>query len=59
MARPISFHEPQLPTFLDEVILRHLQIGSGSADVALRRSGRHVVVDVIDRKGDVRILTTV
>ncbi|AVA26203.1 amylo-alpha-1,6-glucosidase [Rhizobium sp. NXC24] len=55
----ISFHEPQLPIFLDEVILRHLQIGSGSADVALRRSGRHVVVDVIDRKGDVRILTTV
>ncbi|MBB4569391.1 amylo-alpha-1,6-glucosidase [Rhizobium leucaenae] len=54
----ISFHEPQLPAFLDEVILRRLQIGSGSADVALRRSGRHVVVDVIDRKGDIRILTT-
>ncbi|ARM13477.1 MULTISPECIES: amylo-alpha-1,6-glucosidase [Rhizobium] len=55
----ISFHEPQLPAFLDEVVLRRLRIGAGSADIALRRSGRQVVVDVIDRKGDIRIVTTV
>lgn len=54
----ISFNEPQLPSFLDEVILRRLQIGNGSADVAIRRSGRHVVVDAIDRRGDIRVLTT-
>jgi len=57
-ALQISFNEPELPAFLDEVTLRHLLIGKGSADVALRRSGRHVMVDVIDRKGDVRVLTT-
>ncbi|MBP1847370.1 glycogen debranching enzyme [Rhizobium petrolearium] len=54
----ISFNEPELPAFLDEVTLRHLQIGNGLADIALRRSGRHVMVDVIDRRGDVRVLTT-
>lgn len=54
----ISFNLPQLPSFLDEVILRHLWIGSGSADVAIRGSGRQVVVDVIDRRGSVQVLTT-
>ncbi len=58
-AMQISFNEPQLPIFLDQVTLRHLSIGRGRADVALRRSGRHVVVDVIDRQGDIRILSTV
>ncbi|EJC84060.1 glycogen debranching enzyme [Rhizobium leguminosarum bv. trifolii WSM2297] len=56
-ALQISFREPRLPTFLDEVTLRHLLIGSGSADVSLRRSGRNVVVEVIDRRGDIRIQT--
>ncbi|MDP9757167.1 UNVERIFIED_ORG: hypothetical protein QE446_005091 [Rhizobium sp. SORGH_AS260] len=46
----IKFEEPHLPAFLDEVTLKHLLAGTGSADVALRRSGRHVVVDVIDRR---------
>ncbi|CAN7724141.1 amylo-alpha-1,6-glucosidase [Neorhizobium sp. LjRoot104] len=54
----ISFNEPRLPSFLDEVTLRRLQIGNGSADVTIRGSGRHVVVDVVDRRGDVRVLTT-
>jgi glycogen debranching enzyme len=57
-AQHISFNEPQLPSFLNEVVLRHLQIGNGSADLAIRRSGRHVVVDVVDRQGNVRVLTT-
>ncbi len=54
----IRFNEPRLPAFLDEVILRHLRIGNGSADVAVRRSGRHVSVDVVDRRGDIRVITT-
>jgi hypothetical protein len=57
-ARIISFNEPQLPSFLDEVILRHLQVGNGEADVAIRRSGRRVVVDIVNRRGEVRVLTT-
>jgi glycogen debranching enzyme len=54
----ISFNVPRLPSFLDEVTLRRLLIGNGSADVAIRRSRHQVVVDVINRQGDVRVLTT-
>ncbi len=54
----VSFNEPQLPSFLDEVTLRRLQIGKSTADVTVRRSGPHVVVDVVDRRGDIRVLTT-
>ncbi|MGV4797010.1 amylo-alpha-1,6-glucosidase [Rhizobium sp. F40D2] len=54
----ISFNMPRLPSFLDEVILRRLLIGGGSADVAIRRSGGQVVVDVINRQGNVQVLIT-
>jgi glycogen debranching enzyme len=57
-ARIISFNEPQLPSFMDEVMLRDLRVGNGSADVAVRRSGRSVVVDTLGRRGEVRVLTT-
>ncbi|WP_017957147.1 amylo-alpha-1,6-glucosidase [Rhizobium leguminosarum] len=58
IALQISLNEPRLPGFLDDVRLRHLLIGNGSADIAIRRSGRNVVVDVIDRKGNIRVLAT-
>ncbi|MBX4950768.1 glycogen debranching enzyme [Rhizobium binae] len=54
----ISFNMPRLPSFLDEVILRRLLIGSGSADVAVRRSGGQFVVDVINRQGNVQVAIT-
>ncbi|MBY5537896.1 amylo-alpha-1,6-glucosidase [Rhizobium leguminosarum] len=57
-ASQISFNQPRLPAFLDEITLRHLMVGSGWADVTIRRSGRQVVVDVVGRKGEIRILTT-
>lgn len=52
----IEFNEPVLPPFLDEIILRGLSVGAGSADVALRRSGQKVVVDVLARRGDVGVV---
>ena len=54
--RCITFREPVLPEFLDEIVLRGLAVQGGSADVALRRSNRHVVVDVLDKKGNVGVL---
>lgn len=54
----VAFDEPTLPAFLDEVVLRNLSVGDGAADVALRRSGRRVVVDVLERRGPVRVMTT-
>jgi glycogen debranching enzyme len=54
----ITFEEPTMPAFLNEVLLRNLSIGDDAADVAVRRSGQHVVVDVLARRGPVRVLTT-
>ncbi|GLK82684.1 hypothetical protein GCM10017653_07530 [Ancylobacter defluvii] len=54
----ITFDEPILPDFLDEVTLRNLRLEGGSAAVALRRSGTKVVVDVLNRRGPLRVLTT-
>ena len=55
VALHVTFNQPVLADFLDEVILRHLGVGNGSVDLALRRSGSHVMVDVLDRQGEVRI----
>src|SRR5690606_14966025 len=52
------FEEPALPGFLDEVALYNLRLEGGSVDVALRRSGAQVVVDVMNRRGAVRVVTT-
>jgi hypothetical protein len=54
----ITFEEPMMPAFLNEVVLRNLSIGDDAADVAVRRSGQQVVVDVLARRGPVRVLTT-
>ena len=48
-ARRITFTEPVLPRFLDEIVLRGLTVDGRKANVALRRSNRHVVVDVLDK----------
>jgi glycogen debranching enzyme len=54
----IIFERPTLPCFMDEVVLRGLSIATGSVDVALQRNGGGVVVKVLSKKGDVRILSS-
>jgi glycogen debranching enzyme len=54
--REISFREPVLPRFLEEIVLRGMTVDGGGADIALRRSNRHVVVDVLDRTGTVGVV---
>lgn len=54
----VTLDEPVLPDFLEEVTLRNLRLGEGGADVALRRSGGKIMVDVRDRRGALRVLTT-
>ena len=53
----VTFREPILPRFLDEIVLRGLRMEGGSADVALRRSDRHVIVEVLERRGSLGVLT--
>ena len=54
----ILFDRPLLPEFVDELVLTNLQVGRERADIAVRRSGSRVLVDVLDRTGDVRVVTT-
>ncbi len=54
----ITFDEPRMPAFLNEVVLYNLSIDGDTADVAVRRAGQQVVVDVLARRGRIRVLTT-
>ncbi|MDY0882241.1 amylo-alpha-1,6-glucosidase [Dongia soli] len=54
----ITFEEPVLPDFLSQVTIRNLVLNDGATDVTLRRSGAQVVVDVLNRRGPVRVVTT-
>jgi glycogen debranching enzyme len=54
----VTFEGPVLPDFVGEVTLLNLAIDGATVDVALRRSGLQVVVDVLDRRGSVRVVTT-
>jgi glycogen debranching enzyme len=53
----ISFEEPVLPDFLDEVALRNLVLNGVTADVTLRRSRQQVVVEVAGRRGSIKVVT--
>jgi glycogen debranching enzyme len=57
-ASQINFEHPIMPAFLDTVTLRGLSMPGAAADVNLRRFGSEVVVEVIERQGPVRVLTT-
>ena len=52
----ICFADPVLPGFLDEVVLRGLQLGGSRIDVRLNRHGKNVTVDILSREGDARIV---
>jgi glycogen debranching enzyme len=54
----ITFEGPVLPDFVGEVTLLNLALDEATVDVALRRSGLQVVVDILDRRGSVRVVTT-
>ena len=54
----ITFTEPVLPPFLDWVVLKGLTVAGSVADIGLWRSDRRVVVDVLDRRGAVSVVTT-
>jgi glycogen debranching enzyme len=57
-ADEIRFDRPLLPRFIDELQLRALQVGSGSADIVLRRHERDVALNITRRDGAVPIVVT-
>ena len=58
-ASTITFDSPLLPPFLDMVLLRRLSVQGGAIDVKLRSTGaQEVIVEAVERQGNVRLVTT-
>src|ERR1700691_6190878 len=51
----IRLRNPRLPAFLDEVILRNLQLGQSSVDVRVRRRNDTVSLDTPRISGNIRV----
>jgi glycogen debranching enzyme len=51
----IRLRNPVLPSFLDEVVLRNLQLGGSSVDLRVRRHKDDVSVDVPRRQGAIQV----
>jgi glycogen debranching enzyme len=51
----IRLRNPHLPAFLNEVILRELQLGSSSVDLRVRRHGEDVSLEVLRTRGRIQV----
>jgi glycogen debranching enzyme len=51
----IRFRNPRLPAFLNEVILRDLQLNDSSVDLRLRRHGDDVSLEVLRTRGQIQV----
>lgn len=57
-ARAIRFDHPELPAFVDCLTLRNLTLGTAKVSVLISRTPGKVSVAVIEREGDIRVVTT-
>ena len=51
----IRFRDPEMPSFLDEVVIRGIRLGESRSDLRLHRYGRDVTVNVLAREGSARV----
>jgi hypothetical protein len=51
----IRLHNPRLPAFIDQVLLRNLRLGEASVDLAIRRHTDEVALDICRSQGRVRV----
>jgi glycogen debranching enzyme len=54
-ANEIRLHNPRLPAFLDEVVLRNLQLKESSVDLKVRRHASDVSVEILERRGQIQV----
>ena len=54
----VRLENPVLPAFLDELRIRDLRVGTASVDLAFRRHGREVTVEIPRRTGKVEVIET-
>ncbi len=57
-ARIVRFDYPDLPDFLDSLTLRSLSLGDARVSVLISRTPGEVSVSVIERAGDIQVVTT-
>jgi glycogen debranching enzyme len=57
-ARAVRFDQPDLPAFIDNLTLRNLSLGAAKVSVLITRTPGEVSVSVIERAGDIRVVTT-
>jgi glycogen debranching enzyme len=51
----IRLRDPRLPAFLNEVVLRDLQLGPSSVDLRIRRHGDEISLDVMRTRGRIQV----
>jgi glycogen debranching enzyme len=51
----IRLRNPRLPAFLNEVILRGLQLGSSFVDIRVNRHGDDVSMEILRRRGKIQV----
>lgn len=51
----IRLRNPRLPEFLNEVVLRDLQLGASSVDLRVRRHGEDVSLEVLRTRGQIQV----
>ncbi len=51
----IRLRNPRLPAFLNEVILRELQLGPSSVDLRVRQHGDDVSLEVLRTRGQIQV----
>jgi glycogen debranching enzyme len=56
--REITFHNPQLPKFLEELQINDLELAGARVNLRLRRRGANTEVAIVSRKGDIAIKIT-
>jgi len=56
--RAVRFDRPDLPDFLDCLTLRDLSLGDARVSVLITRTPGEVSVTVIERQGDIHVVTT-
>jgi hypothetical protein len=55
-AKEIRLNRPILPDFIDDLEISGLTLGTAKVDLALRRNGQSVGVEVRRRDGDVSVV---
>jgi hypothetical protein len=53
--REIRLRNPRLPVFLNDVVLRDLQLGPSSVDLRVRRHGDDVSMEVLRTHGQIQV----